>query len=78
MTVPWTSAVVTGSGRGIGLAFARRLAAAGFEDVEIVPTRFYEFRDMRAYFPDADASLSAAIDGRFMSAFIRARKALTP
>lgn len=29
MTFPRTSAVVTGSGRGIGLAFARRLAEAG-------------------------------------------------
>jgi arsenite methyltransferase len=54
--------------------YARKLTAAGFEDVEIVPTRVYELQDMRGYFPEADQSLCAVIDGRFISAFIRARK----
>ncbi|HKB79292.1 MAG TPA: arsenite methyltransferase [Thermoanaerobaculia bacterium] len=54
--------------------YQQKLAAAGFEDIEVVPTRFYRFQDMRAYFPDADESLGAAIDAKFMSAFVRARK----
>jgi arsenite methyltransferase len=54
--------------------YAEKLAAAGFVDIEIVPMRFYRFQDMRAYFPEADESLGSAIDGRFMSAFVRARK----
>jgi len=54
--------------------YAEKLAAAGFADIEILPTRLYRFQDMRAYFPDADERLASAIDGRFMSAFVRARK----
>ncbi|MCG8468570.1 MAG: arsenite methyltransferase [Gemmatimonadetes bacterium] len=52
------------------------LEAAGFEDVGIEPTRVYELEDTRALvasLPDADEIADAAA-GRFMSAFIRARK----
>ncbi|HEY6842617.1 MAG TPA: arsenite methyltransferase, partial [Thermoanaerobaculia bacterium] len=54
-----------------------KLAKAGFETIELEPTRFYRFEEMRAYFPDADERLAAGIDGRFMSAFIRAKKPAT-
>ena len=51
-----------------------RLAAAGFVDVEVEPTRIYGAADASAFLadvglvPEADA---ADIDGAFMSAFIR-------
>ncbi|HUJ13066.1 MAG TPA: arsenite methyltransferase [Thermoanaerobaculia bacterium] len=54
--------------------YRTKLAAAGFEEIEVVPTRFYRFQDMRAYFPGADERLGSAIDGKFISAFVRARK----
>ena len=41
--------------------YTAKLAAAGFDDIEIVPTRVYQYDD-------------AAIDGKFISAFVRARK----
>jgi arsenite methyltransferase len=57
--------------------FRRLLAEAGFADAEIEPTRVYAVDDVRAFLAesglDAEA-LAAEIDGRFMSAFVRARK----
>jgi len=61
--------------------YRARLATAGFEAVEVEPTRIYRAADARAFLEDAGLSadgLSEQIDGRFMSAFIRARKPLTP
>ena len=53
------------------------LAAAGFEDIGIEPTRVYRAEDARQFLAgqglDVD-SLAPKIDGKFMSAFIRARK----
>jgi arsenite methyltransferase len=57
--------------------YRTRLAAAGFEAVDVEPTRVY---DARAFLADADLSdntLAEEIDGRFASAFIRARKPLS-
>ncbi len=52
------------------------LEEAGFVDVEIVPTRVYTREDARSLM--AGSGLSAedldAVDGAFMSAFVRARK----
>lgn len=57
--------------------YRRLLAEVGFEDVEVEPTRIYTAEDARAFLEaeglDADA-VAPAVDGRFMSAFVRARK----
>jgi 2-polyprenyl-3-methyl-5-hydroxy-6-metoxy-1,4-benzoquinol methylase len=54
-----------------------KLSAAGFESIDVEPTRIYRAADAKQFLADAgmtgDAVL-AEIDGRFMSAFIRARK----
>jgi arsenite methyltransferase len=53
------------------------LARAGFEAIDLEPTRIYRAVDAQQFLEDAglsnDATL-AQIDGRIMSAFIRARK----
>jgi len=57
--------------------FRRLLEVAGFENVEIEPTRIYRLEDARAFLAeaglDADA-IAPEIDGKFLSAFVRARK----
>ncbi len=57
--------------------YRRLLSAAGFTDVEIEPTRVYQFEDARAVLSgsglDADV-LAREVSGRLMGAFIRARK----
>jgi arsenite methyltransferase len=57
--------------------FHRLLAAAGFTDIEIEPTRMYRSEDARTFLRasgvDVDANL-AAIDGKFMAAFVRGTK----
>jgi SAM-dependent methyltransferase len=54
-----------------------KLAAAGFGAIEIEPTRAYKVEDARSFLTakglDVDA-LASQVDGKFMSAFIRARK----
>ncbi len=59
--------------------FRRLLKEVGFEDVEIEPTRVYRAEDARAFLEgagmDADA-IAPEVDGRFMGAFVRARKPL--
>jgi len=54
-----------------------KLAAAGFEAIEIEPTRVYKIEDAREFLTgqglDVDA-LAPQVDSKFMSAFIRARK----
>ncbi|MGH7577844.1 MAG: arsenite methyltransferase [Longimicrobiales bacterium] len=51
--------------------FAHLLREAGFEDVEIEPTRVYSAEDARELI-GGDASV--AFDGRLMAAFVRGRK----
>jgi arsenite methyltransferase len=57
--------------------FEARLQKAGFTDVEIVPTRVYDVDDARDFLAaagvDADA-MAPLVDGKFMSAFVRATK----
>ena len=59
--------------------FRSLLADAGFVDVDIEPTRVYAVEDARAFLEgsgvDVDA-MAARVDGRFLSAFVRARKPL--
>ena len=58
--------------------YRSKLAAAGFEQIEIEPTRIYRVDDAREFLTaqniDVDA-VAPQVDGRFMSAFIRAVKA---
>ncbi len=57
--------------------YKRLLAAAGFADADIEPTRVYRLEDIRPYLENAGLevdSIASELDGRFMSGFIRARK----
>ena len=57
--------------------FERRLVESGFEDVDIEPTRIYRSDDARAFLEEGRLDVAAnidAIDGKFMAAFVRARK----
>jgi len=57
--------------------YQRKLAAAGFEQIEIEPTRIYHVEDAREFLAssgiDVDV-IAPQVDGRFMSAFVRAVK----
>jgi arsenite methyltransferase len=57
--------------------YRTKLAAAGFESIEIEPTRVYTIEDARAFLAaegvDVDA-MAPQVEGKFMSAFVRARK----
>ncbi len=57
--------------------FEALLRAVGFEDPSLEPTRVYEPEDARSFFEavglDVDG-LAVAVEGRIMSAFVRARK----
>jgi len=54
-----------------------KLTAAGFEQVDVEPTRVYRVEDAREFLTgqglDVD-KLAPEVDGKFMSAFIRATK----
>jgi SAM-dependent methyltransferase len=56
--------------------YRQKLTSAGFEEVEIEPTRVYSAADARQFLLGAgvQAGVADAIDGAFMSAFIRARR----
>jgi arsenite methyltransferase len=57
--------------------YTSKLAAAGFEGIDIEPTRIYDIEDARAFLSregiDVDA-IAAQVQGQFMSAFVRAKK----
>ena len=57
--------------------YVTKLTAAGFEKIEIEPTRVYSVEDARAFLStegvDVDA-LAQQVEGKFISAFIRATK----
>jgi SAM-dependent methyltransferase len=60
--------------------YRARLAAAGFENVDIQPTRIFSTREVKDFLDEQglDSRLANAdIDGKFMSAFIRATKPQT-
>ena len=57
--------------------FRALLQDAGFADVDIEPTRVYASEDARHFLASAGIATDASvdeIDGRFMAAFVRARK----
>jgi arsenite methyltransferase len=58
-----------------GDEYRAKLAKAGFEAVSLEPTRIYRAEDARDFLLQAGEGIDlAAVDGKFMSAFVRARK----
>jgi arsenite methyltransferase len=59
--------------------YRSKLGCAGFEKIEIEPTRIYRIEDAREFLSgqniDVDA-IAPQVDGKFMSAFVRAVKPL--
>ena len=57
--------------------YRAKLGKAGFDAIEIEPTRIYDIEDARTFLSgqgiDVDA-IAPAVEGKFMSAFIRATK----
>ena len=57
--------------------YVEKLTRAGFEKIEIEPTRIYNVEDARTFLAgqgiDVDA-MAAQVEGKFMSAFVRATK----
>jgi SAM-dependent methyltransferase len=57
--------------------YRAKLGKAGFEAIEVEPTRIYRVEDARDFLAgagvDAD-TIAPQVDGKFMSAFVRARK----
>jgi arsenite methyltransferase len=57
--------------------YIAKLAKAGFDDIDIEPTRVYSIEDARTFLSaegiDVDA-IAPQVDGKFMSAFVRATK----
>jgi SAM-dependent methyltransferase len=57
--------------------YRAKLTAAGFGDIDLEPTRIYRAEDARAFLASAGLDrdgLAESVDGRFMSAFVRATK----
>ncbi|HUG01401.1 MAG TPA: arsenite methyltransferase [Longimicrobiales bacterium] len=57
--------------------FEALLREAGFEDPSLEPTRIYEPEDARSFLEEAGLDVdafAAAVEGRLMSVFVRARK----
>jgi arsenite methyltransferase len=60
--------------------YCNRLAAAGFEQISIEPTRIYRAEDAREFLTSAGVDVEAIapqVAGKFMSAFVRAVKPAT-
>jgi SAM-dependent methyltransferase len=57
--------------------YRAKLAAAGFEDIAIEPTRVYSAADAESFLTEQGIEareIAAQVDGKFLSAFVRARK----
>ncbi|MFB3903435.1 MAG: arsenite methyltransferase [Acidobacteriota bacterium] len=57
--------------------YESKLREAGFVDIEVEPTRVYRVEDARGFLEDKGLdvdTLAPLVDGKFMSAFVRARK----
>jgi arsenite methyltransferase len=57
--------------------YRSKLSAAGFTGIEVEPTRIYRIDDARAFLSEEGVDVDAIapqVDGKFMSAFIRATK----
>jgi arsenite methyltransferase len=61
--------------------YRSKLASAGFEQIDLEPTRVYRIEDAREFLSGQDIDVDAIaphVDGKFMSAFIRAVKPPQP
>jgi arsenite methyltransferase len=56
--------------------YQSKLATAGFEQIEVEPTRVYTATDAKRLFAKNEdvENIAQMADGKFMSAFVRARK----
>jgi len=57
--------------------YRSKLKSAGFEQIELEPTRVYQVEDAREFLTGQDVDVDAIapqVDGRFLSAFVRAVK----
>ncbi len=57
--------------------YRTKLSRAGFEEIDLEPTRVYRVKDARGFLANAGldaAAIASQVDGRFMSAFVRAEK----
>jgi SAM-dependent methyltransferase len=57
--------------------YASKLRAAGFDDVDVEAWRVYKLDDARAFLTESGLDvdrIAPAVEGRFASAFVRARK----
>jgi arsenite methyltransferase len=60
--------------------YRTKLARAGFHDIELDPTRIYHIKDAREFLAGKDIdvdTIAPQVEGKFMSAFVRARKPAT-
>ncbi len=60
--------------------YRQKLAAAGFDQISVEPTRIYKAEDATSFLQDQGIDFEAIapqVDGKFMSAFVRARKPLS-
>jgi hypothetical protein len=59
--------------------YRSKLAAAGFEQIDVEPTRIYRAQDARDFLPEEMnvEEMASQVDGKFMSAFVRAVKPQT-
>jgi arsenite methyltransferase len=61
--------------------YQAKLAAAGFTDISLEPTRVYNIEDARTFLSEAGVSvdeIAPQVEGKFLSAFIRATKPAVP
>jgi arsenite methyltransferase len=61
--------------------YRAKLAAAGFSDIEFEATRAYDIEDARTFLTEAGVDvdqIAPQVEGRFVSAFIRATKPAAP
>ena len=59
--------------------YRAKLVAAGFESIAIEPTRIYRAEDALSFLADRGIDLEKIgppVEGKFMSAFVRAQKPL--
>ena len=60
--------------------YVEKLAKAGFENIDIEATRVYDIGDARAFLSGRGINVdefARALEGKFISAFVRANKATT-
>jgi SAM-dependent methyltransferase len=61
--------------------YRAKLIAAGFQDVDLEPTRTYDIEDARVFLTEAGIAvdeIAPQVEGKFLSAFIRATKPTVP